>query len=162
MRTRFNLVVQGLFLLVFGLATQAQVPPGTPVLNEPDMPPCEDPANTAECSQDFYWNAPISGEPVGWYEIFRQTEEQTGAKTAWTKVGNAPASQTRWWTAQDAGDSGRNQQGEIRAGQQKPGFIYHYRVRACRLVPNSWTISCGGFTAEYVTFIGVVYERVTG
>ena len=137
----------------------AQVPPTPPNLNNPNDPPCADPADTAVCSQDFYWDQPAGGETVGWYEIFRRTLIQSGGTTAWVKVGNT--TETRWWTALDAGDSEVNAAGEVRAGQQKPGFMYEYKVRSCRLVDQTWHIVCSQFSTGSTQFAGAVYERST-
>jgi hypothetical protein len=151
----FSLVVLCLLITV-GLVL-AQTPATPPNLNNPDDPPCVDPTDTAVCSQDFYWDQP-SGDPLpNWYEVFRRTLPQTGNPTAWVKVGNT--TELRWWTALDAGDSELNAVGEVRAGQQKPGFMYEYRVRSCRLVDQTWDIICTGFSTDSVQFQGVVYNR---
>ena len=151
-----------LCILVIGLGVNialAQIPPTPPNLNNPDDPPCVDPTNTAICSQDFYWDQPAGGELVGWYEVFRRTLIQSGGTTAWVKVGNTL--DLWWWTALDAGDSEVNAAGEVRAGQQKPGFMYEYKVRSCRLVDETWKIVCSQFSTTSVEFAGAVYERST-
>lgn len=157
-RTVFSILLVLAFSATF--MSQAQTtPPTPPLLNAPDDPPCTDPLDIVQCSQDFYWEQPQGGEPVGWYEVFRRTESQQGDYTAWVLVGTT--TETRWWTALDAGDSERNQAGEVRAGQQKPGFVYHYRVRSCRLISGTWTISCSAFSTSEVVYQGVSYQRVT-
>jgi len=156
-------IVKSLFLTVSILLTgviysQTAPCPTPPILNNPTGPVCTDQLDPCLCSQDFYWDPNIiPGQPqTDWWEVFRRTK----VGTVWTPFVLVGKTQdTRWWVAWDAGDSSRSQDdGLQRAGQQKSGFIYEYKVRSCRYVPD-WQIICSATTGTVATYKGIVYIR---